>query len=91
MENSKQNSEKCGCCEGVEALTPVAIFNVKDIAAAAADSETRLAGLILGTNDLAKETGAKFAPPDADGSAMSGCGSAPVRAVPGFELVMCAK
>ena len=27
MENSKQNSEKCGCCEGVEALTPVAIFN----------------------------------------------------------------
>src|SRR5690349_4553135 len=27
MENSKQNSDKCGCCEGVEALTPVAIFN----------------------------------------------------------------
>ena len=41
---------------------PVAILNVKDIAAAAADSETRLAGFILGTNDLAKETGAKFVP-----------------------------
>ncbi|HEU4768767.1 MAG TPA: hypothetical protein VFS77_15395, partial [Pyrinomonadaceae bacterium] len=27
MQNSKQNPEKCGCCEGVEALTPVAIFN----------------------------------------------------------------
>jgi citrate lyase subunit beta/citryl-CoA lyase len=40
--------------------TPIAIFNVKEIAAAAGDSEIRLAGLILGTNDLAKETGAKF-------------------------------
>lgn len=42
--------------------TPIAILNVKEIARAAADSETRLAGLILGTNDLAKETGAKFVP-----------------------------
>ena len=42
--------------------TPIAILNVKEIAAAAADSETRLAGFILGTNDLAKETGAKFVP-----------------------------
>jgi citrate lyase subunit beta / citryl-CoA lyase len=42
--------------------TPIAILNVKDIAAAALDSETRLAGFILGTNDLAKETGAKFVP-----------------------------
>jgi citrate lyase subunit beta/citryl-CoA lyase len=42
--------------------TPIAILNVKDIARAAADSETRLAGFILGTNDLAKETGAKFVP-----------------------------
>jgi len=42
--------------------TPVAVLNVQAIAAAAADSETRLAGLILGTNDLAKETGAKFVP-----------------------------
>ena len=42
--------------------TPVAVLNVQEIAAAAADSETRLAGLILGTNDLAKETGAKFVP-----------------------------
>jgi citrate lyase subunit beta/citryl-CoA lyase len=42
--------------------TPIAILNVKDIAVAAQDSETRLAGFILGTNDLAKETGAKFVP-----------------------------
>jgi citrate lyase subunit beta/citryl-CoA lyase len=42
--------------------TPIAILNVRDIAAAAEDSETRLAGFILGTNDLAKETGAKFVP-----------------------------
>ncbi|HVY00305.1 MAG TPA: CoA ester lyase [Pseudorhodoplanes sp.] len=42
--------------------TPAAIFNVREIAAAARDSETRLAGLVLGTNDLAKETGARFVP-----------------------------
>ncbi len=42
--------------------TPIAILNLKAIAAAAEDSETRLAGFILGTNDLAKETGAKFVP-----------------------------
>lgn len=42
--------------------TPIAILNVREIARAAADSETRLAGFILGTNDLAKETGAKFVP-----------------------------
>jgi citrate lyase subunit beta / citryl-CoA lyase len=42
--------------------SPIAILNVKDIARAAEDSETRLAGFILGTNDLAKETGAKFVP-----------------------------
>jgi citrate lyase subunit beta/citryl-CoA lyase len=42
--------------------TPIAILNLSAIAAAASDSETRLAGLILGTNDLAKETGAKFVP-----------------------------
>ena len=42
--------------------TPVAIFNIRDIAAAALDSETRLAGFIVGTNDLAKETGARIVP-----------------------------
>ena len=42
--------------------TPAAILNLKSIASAAEDSETRLAGFILGTNDLAKETGAKFVP-----------------------------
>lgn len=39
--------------------TPIAIFNAQAIAAAAQDSETRLAGFVLGTNDLAKETGAR--------------------------------
>ena len=38
--------------------TPIAILNIADIAAAAKDSETRLSGFVLGTNDLAKETSA---------------------------------
>lgn len=42
--------------------TPIAIFNIREIAGAARDSETRLAGLVLGTNDLAKETGARLVP-----------------------------
>jgi citrate lyase subunit beta/citryl-CoA lyase len=42
--------------------TPTAIFNVRHVAAAAADAETRLAGFVLGTNDLAKETRARLLP-----------------------------
>lgn len=42
--------------------TPVAVLNVRAIADAARDSETRLAGFVLGTNDLAKETGARLVP-----------------------------
>jgi citrate lyase subunit beta/citryl-CoA lyase len=42
--------------------TPIAILNVQSIAAAAKDSETRLAGFVLGTNDLAKETSARLVP-----------------------------
>lgn len=42
--------------------TPVAILNIRDIAAAATDSETRLVGFVLGTNDLAKETSARIVP-----------------------------
>jgi citrate lyase subunit beta / citryl-CoA lyase len=42
--------------------TPLAIFNIREIAAAAEDSETRLSGFVLGTNDLAKETGARILP-----------------------------
>jgi citrate lyase subunit beta/citryl-CoA lyase len=42
--------------------TPTAIFNVRAIAATARDSETRLAGFVLGTNDLAKETRARILP-----------------------------
>ncbi len=42
--------------------TPLAIFNVLSIAAAARDSETRLSGFVLGTNDLAKDTRARLVP-----------------------------
>ncbi len=42
--------------------TPFAILNIRDIAEAARDSETRLSGFVLGTNDLAKETGARIVP-----------------------------
>jgi citrate lyase subunit beta/citryl-CoA lyase len=42
--------------------TPEAIFNINALAAEAHDSETRLAGLVMGTNDLAKETRARIVP-----------------------------
>jgi citrate lyase subunit beta/citryl-CoA lyase len=42
--------------------TPLALFNVLSIAAEAKDSESRLAGFIMGTNDLAKETRARIVP-----------------------------
>jgi len=42
--------------------TPLAIFAVKDIAAAATDPITRLAVFVMGTNDLAKETRAALIP-----------------------------
>lgn len=42
--------------------SPLAIFNVLAIAAASRDSETRLAGFVLGTNDLAKDTRARLVP-----------------------------
>lgn len=42
--------------------TPAAIFNIMALAATARDSETRLAGFIMGTNDLAKETRARQVP-----------------------------
>ncbi len=42
--------------------TPIALLNIRDIAAAADDSETRLAGFVMGTNDLAKETRARLVP-----------------------------
>jgi citrate lyase subunit beta / citryl-CoA lyase len=42
--------------------TPLAIFNITAIAACAADSETRLSGFVMGTNDLAKETRARIVP-----------------------------
>jgi citrate lyase subunit beta/citryl-CoA lyase len=40
--------------------TPIAIFNIQALAAEARDSETRLAGFVMGTNDLAKETRARL-------------------------------
>jgi citrate lyase subunit beta/citryl-CoA lyase len=42
--------------------TPLAMLNVGEIAHAALDSETRLAGFVLGTNDLAKDTRARLVP-----------------------------
>ena len=39
--------------------SPLAVFNVLPIAACARDSETRLAGFVLGTNDIAKDTRAR--------------------------------
>jgi len=42
--------------------TPEAIFNINALAAEAHDSETRLAGFVIGTNDLAKETRARLIP-----------------------------
>ena len=42
--------------------TPLAIFNILSIARAASDSETRLSGFVMGTNDLAKDTRARLVP-----------------------------
>lgn len=42
--------------------TPLAIFNILSIASAARDSETRLSGFAMGTNDLAKDTRARLLP-----------------------------
>jgi citrate lyase subunit beta/citryl-CoA lyase len=42
--------------------TPLAILNAKEIAAAAGEPATRLAGFVMGTNDLAKDTRAKIVP-----------------------------
>jgi citrate lyase subunit beta/citryl-CoA lyase len=42
--------------------TPLAIFNILAIAAQARDSESRLAGFVMGTNDLAKDTRARLVP-----------------------------
>jgi citrate lyase subunit beta/citryl-CoA lyase len=42
--------------------TPAAIFNIQALAAEAHDSEIRLAGFVMGTNDLAKETRARLIP-----------------------------
>ena len=42
--------------------TPLAIFNILSIAAQARDSEARLSGFLMGTNDLAKDTRARLVP-----------------------------
>jgi citrate lyase subunit beta / citryl-CoA lyase len=42
--------------------TPLAMLNAAAIAGAAKDVETRLAGFVMGTNDLAKDTRAKITP-----------------------------
>ncbi|QFR33509.1 CoA ester lyase [Ancylobacter sp. TS-1] len=42
--------------------TPIAVLRALDIALAAKNPATRLAALVLGTNDLSKETGARIVP-----------------------------
>jgi len=42
--------------------TPLAMLDVRDIAAAALDPATRLSAFVMGTNDLAKETRARIVP-----------------------------
>ena len=42
--------------------TPIAILNAGAIAAASRDPRTRLAGFVMGTNDLAKDTRARIVP-----------------------------
>ena len=42
--------------------TPVAMFNVRRSRRRRRDSESRLAGFVMGTNDLAKETRARLVP-----------------------------
>jgi len=42
--------------------TPLAMLNAREIASAAVDTETRLEGFVMGTNDLAKDTGARIVP-----------------------------
>ncbi len=42
--------------------TPAAIFNINALAAEAHESEARLGGFVMGTNDLAKETRARLGP-----------------------------
>jgi citrate lyase subunit beta/citryl-CoA lyase len=42
--------------------SPLAIFNILAIAAEARDSEARLSGFVMGTNDLAKDTRARLVP-----------------------------
>lgn len=42
--------------------TPLAMINIREIAAAALDSETRLTGFVMGTNDLAKDTRTRIVP-----------------------------
>jgi citrate lyase subunit beta / citryl-CoA lyase len=42
--------------------TPLAMLNAGEIAAGALDSETRLSGFVMGTNDLAKDTRARLVP-----------------------------
>ena len=42
--------------------TPLAIFNILSIAAEARDSEARLSGFVMATNDLAKDTRARIVP-----------------------------
>ncbi len=63
--------------------TPLAILNLREIAAAAGDPSTRLACFVIGTNDLVKETRAEL---DGSRSAALYWLSATVTAARGFGL-----
>ena len=58
----KQAPARCKIALWAMIETPLAIFKILAIAAEARDSESRLAGLIMGTNDLAKDTRARLVP-----------------------------
>jgi citrate lyase subunit beta/citryl-CoA lyase len=49
-------------CVWIMVETPLAVLNIREIAAASRDPLTRLSGFVMGTNDLAKDSGARIVP-----------------------------
>src|SRR6516165_8406025 len=62
--------------------TPLAILHAAEIAAAAADVETRLAAFVMGTNDLARETRARMSAGRAPTASTSLMASSTISAIP---------
>ena len=59
---SGRRPRRCECRLWAMMETPLAMLNAREIAAAALDQDTRLAGFVMGTNDLAKDTRARILP-----------------------------